>query len=400
MRTARCAFIVIALFGACELRAQGRGRKPDPSSAKPSCADQTEGRLSFGAVILLVMDKNDVKCVVQYVQRRDVDFYRIPLVIEVLKDIRAPDGLIDLIKPPPPPPPPVLGGPLTIFCEPTDCEVIVNNHYYGRTEGRKKVVSDLSPGEAEIRVGGDGLEPETKRIPLTEAAPRNEPFTLRPNLAARRQDGRRLLLSVVSAFGGVQGLAVPANLAGQGKATVLDGDKQAQEWQMSFSQGWNVVSMKFVDSKLGECTTTVSVGKPPSGCTGKLTRPKDEAPLKNAAATFGKYQIHTVLAELLGREVVASPDSAGKIETDSGPDSYAVSLNDKGLPSEIVYREKPDASPIKIAYQDYAPAEGHPYPRRITISGPSAEKPLADFAVTSIGPPPPAQTGKKGKQQK
>ena len=139
------------------------------------------------------------------------------------------------------------------------------------------------------------------------------------------------------------------------------------------------------------------MGKPPSGCAGKLKRPKDEALLKNAAAAFGKYQIHTVLAELLGREVVASPDSAGTIETDGGPNSYEISLNDKGLPSEVVYREKADAGPVKIAYSDYAPAEGHPYPMRITISDPSAETPLADFAVSSIGPAPPIRRVAKPK---
>src|SRR5262249_18022949 len=152
--------------------------------------------------------------------------------IEWLTLFNAPEGLIKLISPPPKP---VAGGPLSVQCEASEsheCEIIVNGRYYGQTEAGQKLISDLQPGEAKIRVWSEGLEPMDKSVSLNTNAPLTERFPLQRGLVARRENARELLSRIVQKrFGGVQGLSEMADLAANvaGTATIADGSSGPQE---------------------------------------------------------------------------------------------------------------------------------------------------------------------------
>ena len=402
MRAAIYPFILIALFGTSELRPQSTGRPRQDAKAAKSCNNPPVDPLSLAAVINLVFAKPD--CVVQYVRKAHVDFYGTADYLKILRGIQAPDGIFDEIKPPPEPEKPKPAGPLTIFCSP-DCEVIVNERYYGRTQDGKKVVPDLAPGEAKVHVRSEGYEPQTTTAEMKEGAERQEPFTLRPNAATRRDRGRDLLLRVAAKFGGLQGVFELASLQVPGNTMALDGKGQPQQWDTSFWPAWNRASIRFAvkpapttktakQASPSQCDILISgTTKSSTNCTGSLKGSKEADLLVNTAEVLRKYQVHAVLAELLSRNVEVSDaaSAAAKVQTTDGTDSFVLSLGADGFPSVVLHRPKPDANPIKIEYTDYSLVEGRQYPHRTKISETSPEKLLADFTVApAVKPEPPS----------
>jgi hypothetical protein len=398
---------MVALLLSLPMLAQSPpSRKTDDKKSKP-CREPAPGRLSLADVAYL-LNTPEKGCVVEYVQKRGVRFGGDQQILEMLKALGASDELLKLIPappplPPPPPPLPKVSGPLTIACQPSKCEVIVNDHYYGVTEDGPRVIKDIPAGMASIQVRSDGFEPEMRSVNLPEGSSHGENFVLRPTLTLRRQRGYSLLVRVVSAFGGVEGLAAISEMSGVGTAALPDEDQQLREWEMRFvgRQGWP--SMRFLSSQV-ECEAPASADVPTATCEGKPKKAKLEATRKakleattaKAAELFRDSQFATLLARLLTRAVIESDSEVRKIETEGGPDSFLLSLDDQGLPTEIVYRAKPDAEPLTIRYSKYLMENRLRYPGRIEVLESPNEKPLAVFTIGSVPIPTPAPPpGKK-----
>ena len=101
MRTAIYLTSLFIFSGICQLPAQ---RKP---LEKPlECREVANGPYSFATVFTWLDNRRDRLCVVKWVEKGHVTFQATPLVKETLKELDAPDGLLELIGEQPPPPPP------------------------------------------------------------------------------------------------------------------------------------------------------------------------------------------------------------------------------------------------------------------------------------------------------
>jgi len=352
-------------------------------------------------------------CVVQYIKEKGVDFFSTPDNREWLELFNAPQELIEVIQPPPPPAKPSVAGPLTIQCEASEgheCEIIANGRYYGSTGAGQRTIPDLQAGEAKVRVWSEGLGAQEKTVSLSADTPASVKFSLQRSLLTRRESTRDLLSGIVlKRFGGAQGLGQMDYLAAnqEGAATIADGVSGRQEWTMSvIQQQWGAITVKFQNKvATKDSCTTIKVSEDGStsatDCNSK-PKPKTASPqLTKAASLFGKYQLHVQLARLLTRRLVdVAGSERNEITTDDGPDSYVLSLDPTGLPSAIVHRTAEDAAPIKAEYADYIEVKGHSFPRKITIWEGTTEKPVAEFSLTSIGPPATPPTNNKKKPAK
>jgi hypothetical protein len=378
--------------------AQSQRKRSAKAGIANPCPPSRPEAYTFQDVIFMLSKPDMIDCVAGFVKDSGVDFYATEANLDWLRRFGATKELIERIPPPPASAKAVVGGPLTIQCEASEgreCEILVNDRYYGRTEAGQRSIPDLKSGEAKVRVWSEGLEPMEKTISLSVNTPERLTFPLQRSLLARRENARDLLSQTVQKrFGGAQGLAEMAELASseQGTATVQDGSSGRQEWNMQVTQQrWGAISAKFTSKASSKECTIVKVnekGAPSSeDCSGK-GKPKTGNPqLIKATVLFARCQVHAQLARLLTRRVIDMPGSEKtEIGTDDGPDSYVLTLESTGRPTSILFRpEGAEAKPIRAEYADYSDEKGHPFPRKMTIWEDNTEKPVAEFALSSIG---------------
>jgi hypothetical protein len=355
----------------------------------------------------MLSQPDTVDCVAGYAKDPGVDFYATEENLDWLRRFRASKELIERIPPPPPPPKPVVGGPLTIQCEASEgheCEITVNDRYYGHTEAGQKLIPDLKPGGAKVRVWSEGLEPMEQTVSLSADTPASLKFPLQRSLFARRDSAHDLLSQTVQKrFGGTQGLAEMAEVASteQGTATLSDGGSGRQVWDLQVTQQrWGAINAKFTNKANNKDCTVVKVSDKGVVSSEDCSKgkPKTGNPqLVKASMLFAQYQVHAQLARVLTRRLIDVPGSEKtQIGTDDGPDSYVLSLESAGRPTSVLYRpEGAESKSVKAEYADYSDEKGHPFPRKMTVWEGDMEKPIAEFALTAIGSAGPLAKGKK-----
>jgi hypothetical protein len=409
------ALVLFTLLGCIELNAQAvRGGSKADEKKQDTCAGAGAPKLSLADVVLVLETPNLKRCIVDYVKKRDVSFYADPMITDTLKVLGAPDELYAMIPPPPklpppPPPPPPAAGPLTVLCElPASCDIGVTDHYsvtedgkkvlkeeyyFGVAQDGKKVVNGLPAGAADLQVFADGFEIQKHQIQLQENQPKEEHFRLKPNAATSQQAARKTLQEVVAAFGGVEGLAGMAQASGNGTAALPDKNGQLSKWDMSFGGRWGSMVMNF-RSALGECGATFSETLI-SDCKGKLKKSDYEAQFKDVVVLFSECQLPIMLARMLTRDVVENDNSGIRnLETQGESDSYVLSLDNTGWPTQILYHPKSGKDPKRIRYANYLKKEGLSYPGQIEIADASNGKQLAVFTISAV-PVQPTPPGKK-----
>jgi PEGA domain len=381
--------VAVALLANLPLPAQStRPRKSDDRKG-PSCNEPPDKPFTLAAVAFLLTTPSKA-CTTEYVQKRGVTFQADPIIIEALKTLGASDELIAAIPAPPPPAPPVpTSGALTILCQPDRCDVLVNDHDYGVAEDGKKVITELPAGTAQIQVRAEGFEPAISSVELTAGEPRQVPFRLKPSSASRREQGRTLLLKVIAAFGGMDGLATLSEISDDGTAALPD------IWEMSFKGRWGSVSL-VLRSAQGECLASISTGMPTAECKGKLKQSKQEPAMAKVAALFRDSALPLILGRMATREVTEDDSQGRKIKTENEEDSYVLALDTSGLPEEVIFRPKA-GEPLRIRYAKYVMKDGLPYPGEVEVSEVSADKPFVVFNFTSVPKPLPGPAAKKGR---
>src|SRR4051812_556666 len=150
----------VGLLEAGQSRGQARGAQPSaPQPAAPLSISQViESLYSLG-----------VTRTEELVSRNKVQFEATPEIVGILKDLGATDKLLSFIPNPRPQPAalaavadvPKVAGPFRVTCEPTDCYIVIDDHYYGLTESHSKVVPTLPPGTATVQVFNNGYDPQT-----------------------------------------------------------------------------------------------------------------------------------------------------------------------------------------------------------------------------------------------
>jgi hypothetical protein len=362
-------------LGPHDVKAQARGAQPQPQR-QPAPA-QPQAPLTVGQLIQAIdcvatsclPTLTSLRDVEQMVERRGVSFQSDETTIRILKEFGATDRIISLIPHVPPPAPPKFAGQLTVLCEPRDCAVVVSDKYFGFTEQGRKVVNGLPPGEARIQIFSDGFEGETRPVRLEEGKPSEEKFGLQINRSARQQIGKEFLLDVVSALGGINGMAYLADVEGAGMLQWTDTNGAKQQWAMNFTRrAGNQVAMTF-KSRDGECSATVSGGAQAARkeCKGKLKNVA-EGVAEQAAVLFNSYQVPAVLQALLGRNLAISPANKGRLETSGGSDSYVLTVGTENFPTELVYAPPNGMPPVKVEYANYMNVDNlGRYPGRMTL---------------------------------
>jgi hypothetical protein len=389
-------WVAMSCLAGLPVQAEQKVRAKDSAKGKSPrpCAESVGDPFTFAQIIEGLRTTDVKRCLVQYVEKRGVKFQATEFVEETLKELNAPPDLFRLIPRVPEPPKPPVAGPLTVTCQPRDCEIIINNRLHGNTENGQKVISGLPTGGTTILVRANSGENESRRLDLPADTARTEKFELRPDKTVLRHSGREILNRTVISLGGVEGLATLADSEGSGTVAFTDSGKQPVEWTMRFSQRWAAANLTFRSSK-GECSARVSAEATSAECKGKLKNSGDENELARIAQLFSRSQLAPVLARLLTRDVVRSQSSDGTlVETEGGPESYQLRVDAEGLPVQIVYTAKAGADPFRIDYANYLKGENSRFPGRITA--PDATGAPVVFVVTSSRARPSAPVKKGG----
>jgi hypothetical protein len=391
-----CILSIVLVGGLPAQPQPGRGKRQDPKP-KP-CPAATGEPLNLAQVIESLNAPDLKRCLAGFVEKRGVKFLGTPLVIETLKDLDAPPELFPLIPEPPPPPKPVLAGPLTVTCDPANCEILVNDRYQGEAIQGKKTIEGLEAGPASIRVIGAGHESETRRVDLAAGAAHAEQFNLRPIAIVRKVAGRELLDRVVRALGGVEGLATMAAFDGSGSVSVKEADGEPQEWTMTFTQRWDAVTLRLT-SKKGECNPSIHTGAAEGNCKGKLRGSPEEIQAARIALSFQRSQIGPALGRLMTVSVAPAEGlPAPAFQFDAGGQAYRVTMSiangEESLPLDLVYRPAKDAAPAKSEYSNYMKVEGTRFPGKIAMTESDDGKPRSTvFVINRVmnhesAPPP------------
>ena len=147
-RIARLLAMVAMIGGLAMGQAQkkGTGRRP-PTPPPPE-----KYSLSRMIELLDVYSRNPTLNIDEIVRSHGIDFVATPNEVKVLRELGATDSLLKLIPqtPPPPPPPPDPTATLNLTCDIGNCEVVVNDVYYGMAVGGKISIPELKPGPARI----------------------------------------------------------------------------------------------------------------------------------------------------------------------------------------------------------------------------------------------------------
>jgi hypothetical protein len=306
------------------------------------------------------------------VSKAGVQFQATPAVLDVLKEFGASPKLLSMIptppaaSAPPKPPAPILAGPLTVICEPKDCDVVVNDRYEGLTNQNRKTVNGLPPGTATVTVFADGYESVSRQVQLQENKPAEEKFSIKRSTLTRQAIGTAALLDVMANLGGAEGLAVLGDIEGTGSLQWTNSDRAVEEWSMTFQKhiGPNItVTYK---SKDGQCTASIVGQTAKQDCRGGL-RNGGEKIAEQGTALFLSYQLQGIIHALLARPVIASESDNNRLESTIEKDSYVLTLGKDGLISDLVYRIGSADMPIQVRYSNYLNLNPGKYPARISM---------------------------------
>src|SRR5215471_2233361 len=318
------------------------------------------------------------------ISKAGVQFQATPEIVDLLKQFGASQKLISMIPPPPapaPPPAPKTAGPLTVTCEPKDCNVIVDEKYEGTTNQNRKTVNGLRPGMVTVQIFADGYEHLSRQIALQENKPAEEKFSLKRSTTSREEGAKASLLKTLSTLGGLHGLVDLSDIEGDATMESKDSEGGTASWTMSFKKhpGKNlIITFKTKD---GQCVASVVGQTSKQDCRGELKNGGEKI-AQQGALLFLSYQVQDVLQTLLGRQITASETDDNRLESIDAKDSYVLTVGDDGFPKDLVYQIGSN-DPIHVEYSGFFKADEGWYPKRISL-GRVNSAPTWAFTITSV----------------
>src|SRR6516165_259771 len=321
------------------------------------------------------------------IEKSGVQFQATSSPLDILKQFGASPKLLSLIPAPTPtptppqPPPPKIAGPLTIVCEPKECEVAVNEKYAGPTDQNRKTIVGLPPGETTIQIFSEGYEHVTHRTVLEEGTAKEEKFLLKRTLPARQDSGKASLLKALASLGGVAGLVDLEDIDIDGTMQWTDIDGKVQQWSVSFNRrpGRNLVATFRTPG--GQCTASILAQTAKQECKGALKSGDKIA--EQGTSLFLSYQLQDVLQALLQRPLLASEADENHVESIDTKDSYILTLAKDGSPADLIYRVGEADRPIEAKYSSYVNVGQGRYPGQISLGRPNST-PSWVFTVKSV----------------
>jgi hypothetical protein len=318
------------------------------------------------------------------ISKAGVQFEATPPIVDILKQFGASPKLISMIPVPPPsrePAAPKLAGPLTVVCEPKDCDVVVDQKYEGPTSQNRKSINGLHPGEASVEVFANGYEKVTRRIQLEPDQSKEERFLLKRSTLVRQQSAAASLLKAVTSLGGADGLAELGDIEGSGMMQWTNSAGQVEQWAMTFNKRIGRDLAITFKSKDGQCTASIVAAAVKQECRSGLRNGGDKI-AEQGTTLFLSYQPQDVIHALLRRPLMTSESDDNVLESVDTKDSYVFSLANSGLPTELIYRIGGDAA-IHVEYSNYLNLDKARYPGRISI-GRLNNAPAWVFTLTSV----------------
>jgi PEGA domain len=306
------------------------------------------------------------------VSKAGVQFQASPAVLDILKEFGASPKLLSMIPAPPPPPPtvkppaPRVAGPLTVICEPKDCNVVIDNRYEGVTDQNRKTINGLPPGTANVTVFADGYENVTRQVQLQEDKAAEEKFSIKRSMLVRQAIGSASFLETMATMGGAEGLAVLGDIEGTGTLQWTNSDRTVEEWAVTFQKHIGPNLSVTYKAKDGQCTASISGQTAKQECRGEL-RNRGEKIAEQGTALFLSYQLPAIIHALLSRPVIASEMDNNRLESSTEKDSYVLTLGKDGLISDLVYRIGSADMPIQVRYSNYLNLNPGRYPGRISM---------------------------------
>lgn len=319
------------------------------------------------------------------ISKSGVQFQATPEVVDILKQFGASQHLISLIPPPPPPPapppPPKTAGPLTITCEPKDCNVVVDEKYEGTTSQNRKVVTGLRPGTVTVQISADGYDSLSRQISLQESKPAEEKFSLKRNTTLREEGAKASLVKTLSSLGGLNGVVDLSDIEGDATMESKNSEGGTESWMMSFRKrpGKNLVST--FKTKDGQCVASVVGPMSKQDCKGALKNGGEKIAAQGNLL-FLSYQPQDVLQTLLARPMIASEADDNRVESMDAKDSYVLTIGNDGFPKNLLYQIG-NSDPINVEYSGYFKVNDGWYPKRIAL-GRVNSNPTWVFTISSV----------------
>jgi hypothetical protein len=368
--------------------AQSRGAQ-QPQRGQRGTPPKPPAKLTLRQVIESLSSLRNSARVEGLISKSGVQFEATPAVVDILKQFGASPKLISMIPPPPPPPPPPpeppapkVAGPLTIVCEPKDCDVVVEEKYEGTTNQNRKTVNGLSPGETTVQVFAEGYERVTRRISMEEDRAAEEKFSLKPTELVRREGAKASMLETMAGLGGVDGLAELGDVEGAGTMEWRSSSGSIELWAMTFNKRIGrdlVATFKTMD---GQCTATILGQTAKQECKGGLRSGGDKI-AEQGTSLFLSYQLQDVMQALLKRPLITSEMDPNRLDSVDTKDSYVFTIGSDGFPADLVYRIGDTDAPVHVQYSNYLHLNKGRYPGRISIGRLNAP-PAWTFTLHSV----------------
>jgi hypothetical protein len=319
------------------------------------------------------------------ISKSGVQFQATPDIVDILKQFGASQHLISMIPPPPAPPPPPppakTAGPLTITCEPKDCNVVVDEKYEGTTSQNRKVVTGLRPGTVTVQISADGYDHLSRQIALQESKPAEEKFSLKRSTTLREEGAKASLVKTLLSLGGLNGVVDLSDIEGDATMESKNSEGGTESWMMSFKKhpGKNLVST--FKTKDGQCVASVVGPMSKQDCKGELKNGGEKIAAQGNLL-FLSYQPQDVLQTLLARPMIASEADDNRVESMEAKDSYVLTIGNDGFPKNLVYQIG-NGDPINIEYSGFFKVNDGWYPKRIAL-GRVNSNPTWVFTISSV----------------
>jgi hypothetical protein len=331
-------------------------------AAVPSKA-QSSPKLVFFDILEALVSYPDPHRVESLVRVRGVDFVASPSDIDVLREHGATEALLDLIpkKSVPAPLAPKTAGELTVTCEPVDCEVIVNDHYYGITEGAVKHISALAPGNARIDIMANGFENLWQGVVLEEGKPQPVKFLLVRAKSQQQADINDLVLRIIKSLGGVGAMADLQRQSVTGK--VKKGDKSAAFRIDPAARGY---SLSVDSAGGGPCDFSFSADSPGATLVKKCKGAKDNTTQDLASSVADLYraaELAHILNDLLSTGFNVTSDADGTHSLQSAT-CCALKIDKDARPIDAV-RSTNDSEPMEDIHFEF---DGRQYPTKTIVT--------------------------------
>jgi hypothetical protein len=316
----------------------------------------------------------------ELVRKRGVTFECTPELAKVLRDFGASDGLLARIPSKPLPPPPPISGSLTIRCGPVDCEVVVNDRYYGATRNGATTIPGLPTGSTTIAVFRDGFENASRAIELTENQSSDQTFALKPSHAQQELAAQRMFAAVVSSLGGFSGIDELQSFTLAGTLELETSGNKSGSMKMSIGPAAEGRTLS-LQSDAGIRCSVLLFGKSVPECKGRKGAPEPQVSL--AAELWRRSTFPAVLSVFLNSNLMmAQSQESTVLNISSATESSSLTLDDQHRPIEF-NRRSTETSPVieQVQFAEYAEYKGALYPRKVVVTRPAPDPVSAKFSL-------------------